>query len=157
RFDLRFAKTSSSINGTDACIAILEYKRRNYIEYTDFAPALLEDMSTVETVKAKKAAVGASKTHLKRDALQYTKHLAAYAHQPKCRHVALFNWDYLLLFDFFKISEQQSFPDYGVSITAGDEAKVAWVQERLPGKQYMEVGKIRKVMLGWIIQAFEEA
>jgi len=41
--------------------------------------------------------------------------------------------------------------------TASDRPKVSWVHEGDDGHGFMEQGLIRKVLLGWLIKAFEDA
>jgi hypothetical protein len=67
--------------------------------------------------------------------------------------VALFNWEYLLLFHFDKLQPR----DKGRSKTAGDQANVTWITEGKPEGSIMERAHIRMVLLGWILNAFHDA
>tara|TARA_R110002003_G_scaffold117_19_gene10446 strand:+ start:1338 stop:1865 length:528 start_codon:yes stop_codon:yes gene_type:complete len=104
RYDLIFQDKESG-----RTIAVLEYKKTGMIKYDDFESGLMSDESSVEKVDA---AVVAAEAELKlvNNADSYSKQISAYSKGAACRHVALFNWDHLLL---YKLNQKGSGGDAG--------------------------------------------
>ncbi|KAI4956820.1 hypothetical protein J4E86_005291 [Alternaria arbusti] len=150
RTDLIF-KTS----GSKETIAVVEFKRRQYIRYKDFEDAIVVENPTLEDRKNKEAHLTekGTGTLLQNNAEPYGRQVRAYAIRTECKHVALFNWDHLLLFDFDPIKPKMN----GKPASASARPKVSWVQESDEGTGSMESGLIRKVLLGWLLKAFEDA
>jgi hypothetical protein len=109
------------------------------IQYADFEGAL-----AAEGAPPKKKS---KNSPLKANAVPFCKQVSAYAIQTQCKHVALLDWDNLVLFEFHQMNKR----------LVGDEAKVSWVHEFEQGIGFMEKGFIRKVLLGWLLKAFEDA
>jgi hypothetical protein len=116
------------------------------IKYDDFESGLMSDESSVEKVDA---AVVAAEAELKlvNNADSYSKQISAYSKGEACRHVALFNWDHLLL---YKFNQKGSGGD------AGSRAHLSWVNEEGGSGAFMQRCHIRKAMSGWILTAFED-
>ncbi|KAJ4336708.1 hypothetical protein N0V95_008546 [Ascochyta clinopodiicola] len=147
RIDLIYENTE-----TKQTIVVVEYKRREQIRYLDFEPGLLSSDASpimIEEQKYRTASNDRSAT-LAKNALSYMKQATKYAADSQCRHVALFNWDHLLILEFHKLSESKG-------NDAGDEARLTWITEK-PGEtgEHAHRGHIRKALLGFIIDAFEE-
>ncbi|KAI4926260.1 hypothetical protein J4E85_006552 [Alternaria conjuncta] len=159
-YDLVFKSTTQHPN-PGKTIAVIEYKRRELIRHNDFQDAIIPDSSTPAQInKLKKQSLDmGDQGLLKSNALSYCKQVSRYAQISKCKHVALFNWQHLLLFDFHQLSASMngSFKNKPNTFAAGDEAKISWVCEGAPPVPFMEQGFIRKVLLGWIIRAFEDS
>jgi hypothetical protein len=142
RYDMVFHAPST--NGEeDKTIAIIEFKKPQQIRYADFKSALLVRNS------GKKRASQFANGPLRGNAMSYSKQVSKYAAQQDCRHVALFNWDHLLLYNFTDLNTGQD--------TAGKTAGLTWVCEnkKIEG-EHIFYAPIRKVMLGWLLQAFGE-
>ncbi|KAI4675027.1 uncharacterized protein J4E88_007931 [Alternaria novae-zelandiae] len=150
RTDLIF-KTS----GSKETIAVVEFKRRQYIRYKDFEDAIVTTNPTLEDRKKKQADLTwkGTGTLLTGNAEPYCRQVRAYAIRTECKHVALFNWDHLLLFDFDPVKPKMN----GKPASASARPKVSWVQESDEATGFMESGLIRKVLLGWLIKAFKDA
>ena len=137
RFDFLFRKRSkSSPNGQGEVIAVIKYKRRRLIRYNDFQPALVAEGAPPE-----------KKDILEGNAGPFCKQVSVYATRTGCGHVALLDCDNLTLFEFHRLGRGRG----------GDEAKVSWVHESDEGLGFIEEGYIRKVLLGWLVKAFEDA
>ena len=137
------------ISGSEHTIAVVEFKRRQYIRYKDFKGAIVPLDISENELEQKKLDSDAKnrKTLLEGNAEPYGKQVKAYAIRTGCKHVALFNWEHLLLFNFDPVTFE----------TASDRPKVSWVHEGDDGHGFMEEGLIRKVLLGWLIKAFRDA
>jgi len=160
RYDLVFKSTARHPN-PGKTIAVIEYKRRELIRPNYFQDAIIPDSSTpaqINKLKKQSTDMGVEGL-LKSNGLSYCKQVCRYAQISKCKHVALFNWQHLLLFDFHQLSASMngSFKDKPNTFAAGDEAKISWVCEGAPSVPFMEQGFIRKVLLGWILRAFEDS
>jgi len=142
-------------------IAVIEYKRRELIRHDDFADAIISDKSTPAQInnRKKQSTERGAGGLLKSNGLSYCKQVCRYAHISKCKHVALFNWQHLLLFNFHQLSASMngSVKDKPNTFAAGDEAKISWVCEGAPSLPFMEQGFIRKVLLGWLLRAFQDS
>ena len=89
---------------------------------------------------------------LSANAVSQAKQVATYASMNDCEHVALLNWDHLLLFEFDMRSKAEA-----TSTTAGDTAKLTWVsQDRDLECKHVNEGNIRKALLGFALHAFEK-
>lgn len=148
RFDYAIRKPSQSDHKGDV-IAIVEYKRRELIRYKDFRNALLPETATPKDIEQLKG--NHVKNNLKGNGISYGKQVAAYALRSFSKHVALCNYDNLLLFDFFMLKFENG------ERKLGNEAKFSWVREGTDGNDLRETGLLRKVLLGWILQAFSDA
>lgn len=148
RYDLVF-RTCSTHHNPNTMFAIIEYKQLGMIRYEDISGAILEEDATDQDIAYQKSEA----TELKLNGLTYLKQASTYARESGCQHVAIFNWEHLVLFDFYKMSRS------GKSFTAGDEARISWVTEakECPDLVYrMEHGYIRKVLLGWLLEAYDQ-
>ncbi|KAH9878093.1 hypothetical protein J1614_003310 [Plenodomus biglobosus] len=160
RYDLVFCKPNKG-NETGDVIAIIEFKRLGLIRYRDFEDAIVVQSSSSEAIEKKKV-IRTSKGGLKGNGLAFTKQVAAYASVSNCKHAALFDWANMILFEFNEMSSAKASLKANVR-TVGEAAKISWVHEAKPveGKKssptIQELGKIRKVMLGWLLNAFEDA
>ncbi|KAJ4373019.1 hypothetical protein N0V83_003310 [Neocucurbitaria cava] len=137
--------------GKRKTIAVLEYKKRNMVDYDDFKAALLSYNATPTEIQTRKIAASKLKgrTFLKPNAEAYTKQVSKYAKSTECGNVALFNWDNLVLFDFNRLGQ----PDFD----AGDQANLVWVNESGVGGPFVNGAHIRKALLGFLLKAFEDA
>jgi hypothetical protein len=149
RVDLVFRSTK----GEQEVIFAIEYKRREQIRYNDFKMALLpKDASSNEI--AEKAAASMNELNdsfLKDNGLNTTKQVTTYADQFRCPYIALLNWDHLQLLEFNKLREAAA-----TGTKAGPTAKLTWVSEtRHSEGEHVHAGNIRKVLLGFAIEAFE--
>jgi hypothetical protein len=143
------------ISGSEDIIAVVEFKRRQYIRYTDFEGAIVpQDIAEEELRKKQSRLKKLGETLLKSNAESYGKQVKAYAIRTKCKHIALFNWEHLLLFNFDPVIPRTAI---GVPGSANDRPKVSWVHESDEGVGFMEQGLIRKVLLGWLLKAFGDA
>ena len=117
-----------------------------------------------------------SKTLLDENGSAYTKQAKKHAQQSQCPHVAIFNWNHLLLYGFPLGSNEE---------TKKERKMLTWVTEaenlkeggkkgnktesKTAGKkggrkrdeeedisEGMEVGYMRRVLLGWLRQAFKD-
>lgn len=128
-----------NVKGT---IAVLEYKRISMIRYSDFKQSFVSvEKSAQELMK-----VHSEEVLLDGNGNKYTKQCSAYSRKENCAHVALFNWDELLLFEFCR-------SDTGFD--AGRQAGLTWINETGTGGEFVKKCTIRKALLGWIIRAFE--
>jgi hypothetical protein len=140
-------------------VFVLEFKRRELIRYDDYRGALLpEDAKDIEIqakIQEAEAALvedGDDDILLGDNAMSHTKQLAMYASQNDCEHVALLNWDHLLLFEFNKRSEAEA-----TETTAGETAGLTWVSEHRELEcEHVNQGNIRKALLGFALHAFEK-
>lgn len=134
-------------------ILVIEYKRREQIRYKDFEKALLPIDAPVDEVKKKLQEVkrSATRTLLQQNALSYTKQVATYAKHNDCKHIALLNWDHLLLFEFNKRQGGMA-----SGFTAGETAELVWVSEEQTEGRHVQPGYIRKALLGFAFNAFDE-
>lgn len=150
RTDLVIRKWSS-VPKQGQTIAIIEYKRREVVHFKDYAKSKSIFAKNGET-KAMNWADTTDVTRLTGNALAHGKQLCTYASRTVCKHVALFNWDHLLLVDFFQLK-------LGMKDEAGDLAYLTWVTEKgqLFHTNIMEKALVRKVLLGWLLMAFKEA
>ena len=150
RYDMIFHQPA--VNGEQgATIAIIEFKKPDQIRYGDFQEALMSAEETKTSGgKMKKKKLKFEDNALHGNADSYTKQVCKYASSRKCRHAALFNWDHLLIYDFFELG---NFRPIG---TAGEEAKLVWVHEGAEIGQHAQIGLIRKAMLGWLLNAFKD-
>lgn len=148
RTDLLFCTVATEMMDSTV-IAVIEYKRRKVIRYKDYEKAFLPPKTSRS--EAAQNTAGMQKTALLGNAVHQSKQLCTYAARTKCRHVALFNWEHLLIFDFYLLEK-------GVLKTAGKHANLTWVteDESMSGK-YEEQVPVRKALLGWLLMAFEEA
>jgi len=162
RHDLVFNKGPGENSDT---IAVVEFKKRANIRYRDFVPAILPCSASKSDVakKVANADAGRKPNFLKGNAVHYMGQTATYAHVTKCCHTALFNWDYLLLLDFHQVHQK-------TTATAGTEAYITWISEdetdlkaiadqaKAKGQAFIiEEHHISMALLGWLIQAFEDA
>ncbi|KAI4632145.1 uncharacterized protein J4E87_001616 [Alternaria ethzedia] len=145
RYDLIFKSTADP----DKTIAVLEYKRRGLIRYNDFELAIVSNNASLNEIglRKEKASTG---NLLKTNGISYCKQVCLYAQISECKHVALFNWQHLLLFDFHQLNTGGD-----KAYTAGEEAKITWVHEDHT-RGFMERALIRKTLLGWLLKAFED-
>ena len=130
-------------------LAILEYKGAGLIRYEDYESAILNaDEAEAEVQRQLEAADQREvKTRLRGNGATFSQQGDKYAQNQRCSHVAIFNWDNLLLHEL-PLGRRME--------TRGMKSILTWVveDERLK-KGYMEVGYIRKVLLGWLMKAFE--
>jgi hypothetical protein len=147
RYDLVFQTTSVNNIGCKT-IAVIEFKKTQQIRYRDFSPALF---SAIKNPIGEAPARKNRKKVLRSNAVSYTKQICKYARNSNCRHVALFNWDHLLLYDFYRLQDTKG------TWTSGDEVGLIWICEdtSIEG-EFIHNNPIRKVMLGWLLQAFAE-
>ncbi|KAH8723467.1 hypothetical protein GQ44DRAFT_685322 [Phaeosphaeriaceae sp. PMI808] len=151
RYDLVFKRKPSK-----KTFAIIEYKKRETIRFKDFEKAWLDQDVTrpeVERIMAKNPS-----SLLKINALCYLQQMACYARVERCRHVALFNYDSLIIVDFEQVHQSGA-------MSAGDEAYATWVSETYnkslfdsTGKppKYIEPNLYRRCLLGFMIKAIQE-
>lgn len=131
-------------------ILIIEYKRQQQILYKQFERTLLPSNASERQI-TNKIAEAANATHhtvLDDNALSYTKQVSKYAEQQDCKHVALANWDHLLLFEFNKLN----YPLY----TAGPTAELTWISEKRSQGEFITQDKMRMSLMGFAFLAFEE-
>lgn len=151
RYDL-IIKTVPRGNEESQTIAVIEYKKRGLIRYAGFEDAMLpSDAIPADFDKKKKAAAKAnSETCLAYNGAIFTSQARKYATQASCSHVAILNWDHLLLYNFPLYDDKND-----VSATKM-KTMLTWVTECETRKQGdIEVGYIRKTLLGWLLKAFE--
>jgi hypothetical protein len=157
RYDLSFHKKGTGTIGapgtkrradrnpkTDEVIAVVEFKRGGQVDYEkDFKPAVYprDTPPAILAQKTEDAEHKESQTLLVGNGKTFTKQVSSYALRGSCPHVALFDWENLLLFNFDQM-------DVG-SGDVGDRAKLIWVNEN--NGDY-----IRKAFLEWVIKAFED-
>ncbi|EFQ90261.1 hypothetical protein PTT_13124 [Pyrenophora teres f. teres 0-1] len=164
RLDLVFVTTKEHDKGEEQKIAVIEFKRRGLINPEQFKDAILTGDPSQQEINKKLAKAG-TKTLLKENAEVFCKQTSAYAYMSACKHVALSNWDHLVLFEFASLNSKGK-DDY----SAGDTANISWVYENssvleehsMHRQLYMKlgevkVGTIRKALLGWLVQAFEDS
>lgn len=147
RTDLVFQRVPDG-GGKPTVIAVIEYKRRGVIAYNDYAFAILDGGTTGDEINAKLDPL--PKTRLQGNAERHGMQTCTYAASTKCKHIALFNWDHLLIFHYYLLGEHDV-------QTAGDYAGLTWATEGDVQGTYVEQAPIRKVLLGWLLMAFEEA
>jgi len=136
RFDAVFLKRQGG-----RTIAVLEFKRKEYLVYRDFEGALVKEKGS------------SAEGLLKRNGDIFTKQISAYAVTSGCKHVALFNWDDLLLFYFFQLENKTN-----SARRIGKKARLVWVEEREDSRGWhIQTQSIRKALLGWLLRAFEDA
>ncbi|CAO2650094.1 Nn.00g013860.m01.CDS01 [Neocucurbitaria sp. VM-36] len=152
RYDLVFQSAPQKGQGKKT-IAVLEYKKRSMIEYNDFTEALLPGTANMKSIQERKTMAESypEQTLLEPTALAYSKQVCKYAGKTRCQHVALFNWDNLLIFNFTHLGQA------GASTTAGNQANLIWVNEVGTGGTFVNRCHIRKVLLGFLLKAFEDA
>jgi hypothetical protein len=151
RYDLLFQelRANGETSNTEAgkTIAVIEFKKSGQIRYSDFEQSL---------VSASRKKFGKT-PELEYNALSYTKQVCKYAQKRGCAHVALFNWDHLLLYNFYQLGKTQPTNKKTLVPTAGAEAGLIWVCEDTKVKEeFIHNMPMRKVMLGWLLQAFKE-
>ena len=143
---------------TKRIVCVLEFTCREQIRYEDYVNALLqEDASEIEMeAKIRREAEdvlmedGEQDILLKDNALSHTKQLATSASQYDCEHIALLNWDHLLLFQFDERSEART-----TNTIAGETAELTWVSEHRELEcEHVNKGNIRKALLGFVLYAF---
>ncbi|KAH9878095.1 hypothetical protein J1614_003312 [Plenodomus biglobosus] len=132
-------------------LAIIEYKRQGLIRYQDYHLALVDESTSPEEIRKKQAALDLKPNSklLKCNGLVFSKQLVAHTTRSRCPHIALFNWDHLLVLEMPAAKDQEGDNEF---------VNLSWVHEGddQPSK-YMEVGRIRKVLLGFILNAFDDA
>jgi hypothetical protein len=150
RLDMVF-KTGSAQPKT---IAIIEFKRRGQIRRVDWEPAILPSIkatpSAIAELKRKTSLVRVPadmRTLLKANATWFVKQVTAYAMQTTCPHVALFDWDHMVLFQFKDCDPASGQP--------GDKVNMVWVNEKMTNTEELSETKIRMALLGWLIEAFK--
>jgi hypothetical protein len=79
----------------------------------------------------------------------FTRQARKYSQQAQCSHIALFKWDNLLLHDF-PVGSKEDLEDKETRFTSVTE-------DSKTQQGGVEVGPIRKVLLGWLLQAIEQA
>ncbi|KAF2006015.1 hypothetical protein P154DRAFT_570745 [Amniculicola lignicola CBS 123094] len=121
-------------NDKRTTVALLEYKRRGYIDEKQFA---ICDESMAEEQLDKQKSLGKSKIIEKSNADYFVRQAAAYARREQCKYVALCDWSTLILLKFDKL---------GISYV-GDSAHAAVVPQ----------DSARKALLGFILEACEAA
>lgn len=148
RYDLIFETVPPEGQNVET-LAILEYKGAGLIRYEDYESAKLNaDEAEAEVQRQLEAADQREvKTRLRGNGATFSQQGNKYAQNQGCSHVAIFNWNNLLLHEL----------PLGRRIeTRGMKSILKWVVEDERLKQgYMEVGYIRKVLLGWLMKAFE--
>jgi len=149
RSDLVFRRLATNAR-PGKIIAIIEYKRREVIRYRDYDKAIRPSTTTRAQANKETATMKPEDTKLIGNAMTHGKQVCTYAAIAECKHVALFNWDHLLLFKFYLLE-----PD--MKKTAGPHANITWVTEGGPLQGMMEDRYIRKVLLGWLLMAFKDA
>jgi hypothetical protein len=157
RFDISYTCPDTSLPGMkDKVIAIVELKRRDMCRYKQHKSALLhEDATPSEKADfALKAVRQNSKTLLQGNAVAYMKQICTYAAKAECQHVALFNWDYLQIYEF-KLAALKP----GARFTAGTTAILTWFSENAPklDEKFILQCPFRAALLGWLIMCFEAA
>ena len=150
RYDLVFKGSRSSAHAPRT-VAVLEYKRRKMLRYTDFKEAIIP-------FNYKPADYNEAEYNLRRDGtllmmngISYSKQAAQYARTTNCGHVAIFDWENLVLLGFHELKQAGDF-------TAGKHALIAWIHESplTNAGRFIQKKHIRKVMLGWILQALDQ-
>jgi hypothetical protein len=127
-------------------VAVLEYKKTWMIRYADFKDGLVPDNAPENTQDLLKMAL--LKPLIRDNGATYLKQVSTYSSTRKCPHVALFNWDHLLLFEFTGLG-------YGI-LAAGDRAHLIWVSEQKRSDDlHVNEGPIRKALLGWLLGIFD--
>lgn len=156
RYDMMFHAPPERDGKKGKTIAIVEFKKAGQIRYRDFQEALISinDASSEPgrdgIFDKKKRARGEGATNLGFNAESFTKQVCKYAKNREYWHIALFNWDHLLVYDFTKLNEPKS------KDNAGEEAELIWAHEGNEAGEFIQRCPIRKAMLGWILKAFEE-
>jgi hypothetical protein len=148
RYDLIF-ETVPPEGQIAETLAIIEYKGAGLIRYEDYGSAVLNaDEAEAEVQRQREAADQREvKTRLVGNGATFSQQGNKYAQNQRCSHVAIFNWDNLLLHEL-PLGRRME--------TRGMKSILTWVVEDERLKQgYMEVGYIRKVLLGWLVKAFE--
>jgi hypothetical protein len=131
------------VQGQTKIIAVIEFKKRAQIKDSDWDSAILPAGTSEQQIQAKaeESRDSPHETMLRSSAIWYLKQVTTYAVLTRCRNVALFNWDKLLLFQF----------DPAVLLDRGVNDTVDFVRSD------DETTKIRLALLGWLRNAFEEA
>jgi hypothetical protein len=129
-------------------VAILESKRRGQLRYSDFEGATVAENATgteiknkIEASKEEGGDFGPDQTLLQSNGRWYFKQITTYAISRETQHVALFDWDNLVLFHFDDLKEK----------SAGDTASYQWIENKGSG---LEHATIRATLLGWLVDAF---
>lgn len=154
RCDLVFKSTEKSAKGPGKTIAVVEYKRQNMLAYKDFHGAILPEGASKEQRNSMDEELGEArkKTFLDRNGIPYSKQAAQYAKTTNCKHVALFDWENLVLLNFKELNAGED-----SVYTAGKEADISWVSERQqPTRKFVQWMPIRKVFLGWMIRSITD-
>lgn len=135
-----------SIGGRN--VFVLEYKNRGYLKSSEFESARRTDWSFDKEKEIEKAISDVGKkpgqmgTLLGHNAAVITKQAVAYASRWRTRHVGIFDWDHLFLWNFASMKMKQT-PD-GIVCEHGSWAWGTWVDRR---DQY------RAALLGFILES----
>ncbi|KAF2789066.1 hypothetical protein K505DRAFT_254126 [Melanomma pulvis-pyrius CBS 109.77] len=127
RMDLVFHRPEK-----EQTIAILEYKRRGFLQRRDFQGAF----TSSNVGLGEKLSRAANDPLLKDNAFVSSKQAAAYAIDTQTPFVAIFDWDTMVLFEFNNLKDDN----------VGEVAFGTWVDEN--GRE-----TFRKVLLGWVLKA----
>ncbi|KAI2482548.1 hypothetical protein Ptr902_04864 [Pyrenophora tritici-repentis] len=164
RLDLVFLTIDEDDKGAQTKIAVIEFKRRGLIKYDDFHKALLsEHASEKEILDTKIQAVNNGGTLLEGNGATFSKQASGYAMKAKCKHVGLFNWEHLVLFEFDKLNIDDAPKKFSRNMfAAGDTAKISWVYEDADCSEnghleHHQDYTYRRVLLGWLLHAFDDA
>lgn len=137
RFDLVLSALDETGNAGDT-IAILEYKKTDMIDYSDFEEALCRE----DKVSSKLGTV----SKLMNNGATYMRQISTYAKARGCPHVALFNWQHFLALVF-------DLQDKDPRFTTRGKADLTWVSE-VEAREFVHKEPIRQAMLGWLLRAF---
>jgi hypothetical protein len=124
-------------------IAILELKNTKVLHLSDFQPAYCPtqtkelDRNKIETAFEK-----TSKTHLIGNAVWLSKQAIKYSKECSTKHVAIFDWDAMFIFDFSAMNEGADHPKF---------ARGTIFEERTsqPGVTF------RLLLLGFLVRAMK--
>jgi hypothetical protein len=144
RYDLVF-RTRPTGATKGKTLAVIEFKKSGQIVYDNFEPVLVTESSNDHDDRI------AEGVDMATNALAYTKQVCMYARTRDCPHVALFNWEHLLLYNFHELAEAGT----RTKDTSGRKAKLIWVcEDGDTDGTFMNHCHIRKALLGWLLNAF---
>jgi hypothetical protein len=136
RMDLNWR---AKVNGKAVIVAIMEFKKRRYINEEDFDTAVLTPEEVRDFRREWKRSAPARKLTIQSKITgnlgKFTKQVAAYAEAEACPYVVLFDWNNLVLMQFDK--------DGAIGISARTTI--------------VKPDNFRKALLGFLLVACEEA
>jgi hypothetical protein len=139
-----------TVKGTTERIAVMEYKKRGYLNLDDFEDAIVEDLADQARIDR---LLSENHSRLQGNALMLMKQASAYSITSKTNYVVLFDWKAMMLLDF---NDRDKFEEG----TIGPKAFFSWYEEDgkileqeddLQGnKQNPIYPTFRKALLGWL-------